>query len=118
MADESSDLTTLQEELLALGRSITEPSQDSDAITGLLERYVGLFSQWYSRAGIDSGNSLVGVAALEKLESVHASVLDRAIKLRAVTEQDLKGLRKRERGILAYVDTLPKRLSIGRPKKG
>lgn len=58
------------------------------------------------------------LTALQELNNLHATILDGAQKLQEQTSADLRTLRTRAKGILAYADVLPRRISTLRVKKG
>lgn len=55
---------------------------------------------------------------LKKLETLHAKVLLQADKLKGEVGESLKGIRKIGKGIIAYSDSLPKRISLRGVKQG
>ena len=59
-----------------------------------------------------------GRAEFESLAELHAKIVDRVAELKSKTEQDLKHIRRKGKGIMAYTDTLPKRISISTKRRG
>jgi hypothetical protein len=55
---------------------------------------------------------------LEELSRKHAAVLDKVKRLFAGAALDMKSFQRKARGIMAYVDTLPKKISVTKNKKG
>lgn len=60
---------------------------------------------------------LVGTG-VEELAQRHKAVLDKAQRLFAGTALDIKSFQRKARGIMAYVDTLPRKISVTKNKKG
>ncbi|MBN8547823.1 MAG: hypothetical protein J0M12_00760 [Deltaproteobacteria bacterium] len=52
------------------------------------------------------------------LAAAHAKLMEHAEALKRKTGKDLSDLRKKGKGIMAYTDILPKRISISGTKKG
>lgn len=57
-------------------------------------------------------------AEFRALAGAHAKLVDHLTALKARTGKDLGDLRKKGKGIMAYTDILPKRISISGTRKG
>jgi hypothetical protein len=55
---------------------------------------------------------------IKKLLRLNKKVLDRAEKLFKQTAGQLQGFQLKAKGIMAYVDTLPKKISVTKHRKG
>lgn len=100
-------LIRLADEVLAEGIAPDDLIERMEAYSQALEAWLG------------SGQDLSGrEGAYPQLNEKHTLVLSRAESLRDLTSQELKDLKTRGRGIMAYIDTLPKRLSAFRMRKG
>lgn len=114
----------LRERLLAVGGEIVLLSPNAAELPQLLERYTEAFSKWYEAAGLNpQGSPGITIAEnptqiLESVQATHDAVLRHASEAKALTAADLKSVRSKGKGILAYVDTLPKRVSLINPRKG
>lgn len=102
--------------LLTLANEILADSAGPDSIVLNLERYVTDFQKWWEE--FDSGRIEVEQSLLEKLSERHEKVLDLARDLQSQTGQVLQDTRRKSKGMIAYVDCLPKRISTRRVKKG
>ncbi|MCB0333183.1 MAG: hypothetical protein KDD55_06760 [Bdellovibrionales bacterium] len=117
MADDGLDhLLRLAERALEDGLSIDE------CITSI-EAYSQAFHPWYEehKDAFDEdapGNMSFERSSLERLLKLHTAVLAKAESLQKGTTQDMVALRGRRKGMMAYIDTLPKRLSTRRTRKG
>ena len=116
--EKGAPLASLRDELLELGRKILDEAHDPDAATNLLDQYAGLFGRWHDAEGPGSPSAMLVASELEEIQTVHDAVLAYATALKDATEKSMKGMKQRGRTILAYVDTLPKRVSINKPQKG
>lgn len=115
---ESPDTTAL----LALAEAALAPGESADIIADRIAAYTEAFDRWYSAAcpSIEAGDAvpLGGLALLRELEIRHAAVMDLAQEIMRRTDVELKGLRRKGKGIVAYTDTLPKRISTKRFRPG
>ena len=111
-------MASLRQELLELGRNILDEKHDPDTATSLLDQYAGLFLRWHDSEGPGMPGVVLVASELEELQLVHDAILEHALQLKDATDKSMKGLKQRGRTILAYVDTLPKRLSINKPQNG
>ena len=115
---------TLRRLLLACGNNILLKGVSEAELPGLLDQYSDLFARWYEKSNLASGSpeaiAIVGevTEVLGSVAAMHEAVLKLATDAQALTSADLKTIRSRGKGILAYVDTLPKRLSLNKSRKG
>ena len=114
----------LREKLFTVGRDLLKKSPGAPELPQLLEEYTDTFSRWYGAtnvgvSGLD-GLSIVGdpVAVLESVQALHDAVLRRAGEAQELAATELKTVKSKGKGILAYVDTLPKRVSLNKARKG
>lgn len=84
-----------------------------------MEEYVQAFAAWQKKVGLGVAGGLevqaqpdVDIEQLKLLDKKHSKLLTRAGQLHEQTAKDLKDQQERGKGIRAYVDTLPKRLSV------
>jgi hypothetical protein len=95
---------------------------ESDELVSLIEQYAKAFDEWYSSTceGTDMATikSKVGTDKLAELLNLHAEVMKRTGELKEDVSGDIRKLKKKGKGILAYTDTLPKRISVTRKRKG
>lgn len=81
--------------------------------TARIEAYSEAFSRWYAENPNPTESE-----QLERLSRHHTEILEKVAELRELTSIDLRNLKKKGKGILAYTDVLPKRISFGRKRKG
>ena len=94
--------------LLTLAASALEdPSIES------IEKYLLAFNQAERDLGIRGTER-----QLKELSQSHAQVIAEAERLKAEVGAALKSLRTKGKGIKAYIDPMPARVSTRRPRKG
>ncbi len=100
--------------LIAIAESALK-SESEDQFIDILEQYSEKFARWQQQipAEIEQNKAL-----LEKLQTLHSEILARAQTLKGGTAAQMRQLKKRGKGILAYTDVMPKRLGAIRPRKG
>lgn len=100
------------EQILALGRSVLDPNLQSEQLLMRLEAFIDAIS------AIPLDGELSGDQrdSLTRITELHAAVLAHAATLQGNWSKGLADLRRRSKGIMAYADQLPKRLS-SRPSK-
>lgn len=112
------------DELLQMAESISA-LPDGDEQTAVIEQYVDAFGEWFKlneplfRAG--GGAAGMQPAELKRVEALaasHAEVMRRVERLLGETSLKLGSLHKKAKGIMAYTDFLPKRISVARARKG
>jgi hypothetical protein len=108
--------------LLALAEEALTPCDNLDTATERIVAYTEAFDRWYSLAKpyFDVGDEepLGGLELLKKLEARHGEVIALAEAAMDRTEADAKGLRRKGKGMVAYTDNLPKRISTKRFRPG
>lgn len=109
--------------LIELAEKALVEGADIDELISHIEAYSAAFHPWYEEhkeafeQGVE-GEPVVDRDDLERLLKLHTEVLGRAESLQKGTSSDLMALRGRRKGMMAYIDILPKRLSTRRTRKG
>jgi hypothetical protein len=109
--------------LLKLGKDVVSSLQDRTAeCPDILERYVGLFSEWESSwKGDGSRERAVSSKDIElgkRIAAQHALIVRLTAEMMREMEDSLKSLRVKGRGLKAYIDHLPQRVSTIKARKG
>ena len=110
-------------DLLAQGKKLIELLEERSA-DGLaeLESYVEAVAVWEAGirrlSRIEGAPQLVDKESGERVAVQHARVVELAETMKDQVARSLRSLRIRGRGIRAYTDHYPKRISTIRPKKG
>ncbi len=101
-------------ELLLLGEKVlrSEPNKEDLAI---FDEYASGFQSWFDSRDKDSNEKK---EELEKLSRLHVEIMDRAQALKLATAKELQMTRKKAQGLIAYIDVLPKKVSMKRVLKG
>lgn len=128
-------------EVLDAGQaSIQAVQSDQDDAVDVIERYVELFSVWQAQcesalgpeASGDQAQGPTGLATAQREEETrspeavlfqaiadqHAELFRMVGELREEMSEALRALHERGRGMKAYADNLPKRISTIRSRKG
>gem|GEM_PF-6618717 len=105
-------LISFAERILSLPES--HPGMEQE-----LEQYSNLFDEWYreNEKSLSRGESSLQHRQLEELVEKHNAVVGKAVALKEQTRVEIRRLRRRGKGILAYTGVPPERISIMRPKK-
>ncbi len=111
-------------DLIELAEIALAEGADIDELISHIEAYSAAFHPWYEEhketfeQGTESSGPVVDRDDLERLLKLHTEVLGKAELLQQGTSNDLMALRGRRKGMMAYIDILPKRLSTRRTRKG
>lgn len=111
------------EAVLACGERVIqlyEGGGDEEAVIQLVDEYCNLFALWERSQGVGTAES--GEPRNADLLGRIAECNERVISILASYEKeasaDLAGALKWSKAVRAYIDVLPQRVSVGRPKKG
>ena len=107
--------------VIALADQLLDADQNGDDFVELLERYSAAFSRWHVRFLGEIEKGQVDAELKRQAQSLagkHERILERAKAAQRQVMEDLKKTRNRGRAILSYADGLPRRISIGRARKG
>ena len=100
-------------------RALSPGSGASDVETASrIECYSQAFAEWYKSYDKSNSKDEMNSGLLQELSDKHRLVMDRARVVQESTSRDIRKLKLRGKGILAYTDMLPKRLSLGRKRRG
>ena len=126
----NSSSTPQAADILALADKIRVET-DPNLFVQLLAEYVLAFDAWSENlqanaAQVGAGEKGAGTAQLSAAEvaearqllQVHEDLVRQATAHKSKTEHDLSSLRQRGKRILAYVDQLPKSISLTGVRKG
>lgn len=115
----SDDLEKLADSLCSLGESILTASKNREEdVLGLLERYVDEFDRWNTRWTDSSTDKSLSIKDAEMILDVHERVCLCAQQMTAEAGQSMKNMRGWSKGIRAYIDHFPSKISTTRGKKG
>lgn len=106
-------------ELLDLAQRVFDKDQPVDEIIARIDNYIQIFNKWYdANLNIPEDKITLSAEEVKIVRESHAGVLTLAktLKLDAVTS--LKAFQQKSEGIMAYTDTLPKKLSSRKTRKG
>ena len=112
---------SLRKDLLQLGETIKSAPRVAATIKPLIDNYITLFDRWFTEEGPKTSQETPTDKLREELEAVqrvHTAVMGVVGEMKASMSQSLVGLHQKERAMLAYIDTLPKRVSVGKARKG
>jgi hypothetical protein len=107
-------------ELLGMADHIMSYNAEDDAQISLVEAYTEAFDQWYTsnRTALKDHSHAFSRLQLEELEKKHALIVKRIELLMKRTSKKMGAFHKKAKGILAYVDVFPKRVSRSKGRKG
>lgn len=100
------------QDLISLAEKIIDPALGVDDVVELLGEYTTGLDKWLS--GSQAGDP----EDLQLLAKRHDEVVKKALSLKDDASLELRKVKAKGKGILAYVDILPKRISFGTKKKG
>jgi hypothetical protein len=118
MPDVSEPINTL--DLIALADSALAPQTNVEVTISAIAQYSESFSAWYdaNQAKVEQAENGPERALFEQLDKKHREVLQLSKVLMAKSHVDLRKLKVKGKGIMAYLDTLPDRISLRGAKKG
>ena len=104
------------EDTIRTAEAVIASDSDVDERISQLTSYVDSFNLLFKE--IEAQAIQADRAELEILAALHEQVIGVAVSLLGGTSVDLRDLQKKGKAILAYTDTLPKRVSMRGKKKG
>ncbi|RMG42763.1 MAG: hypothetical protein D6719_05555 [Candidatus Dadabacteria bacterium] len=106
--------------LIAQAEDLLDSSkcQNVEEVVEKLADYVESFSSLEKALMNSAAEFQQHTTLLRELESKHALVLSLAEELKDNTSKELRDLKVRGRGIMAYLDILPQRISVLGKRKG
>jgi hypothetical protein len=117
-----------QSKLLEVGKSLVSLLEERDiSALDILDSYIEAFDEWEQkdlkkRAGIaKSGDELTKnelVEAGKVIAAQHGRIIELAAGMKDHVAQSLKSLKLKGKGLKAYSDSYPKRISTTRPRRG
>ncbi|MBX7138437.1 MAG: hypothetical protein K1X83_10685 [Oligoflexia bacterium] len=100
--------------VLEFGQTLLAGEYDASELLSKIEEYSQLFEQFMAAGGLKQSAK----DDLQQLADLHAEILELADSARQGTAANLKSLKHRAKGLMAYADNLPKRVSTRKPRKG
>lgn len=99
-------------DLLDLAEQVLDSTGEPGRFVAVLEEYSDAFAQWMSDSELESR----GVIEAEKqplleLAEKHGQIIESAQRIKDLTGEEVKNLKQKSRGLMAYVDGLPKRMT-------
>lgn len=115
----SDELEQLSDSLHELGTTLLAKFQaQEDDVLPLLEEYVELFDAWERVWSSAEAGRPESRHAGERILLLHQEIMNVARALSNEAESSLKGIRGWSKGIRAYIDHLPSKISTRRGRKG
>ena len=94
--------------------------KNSEEFVQKLESYSQAFGDWFSayQESAARGEPINTPEDLERLLEVHEKLVEESDKMHGTLPDEMAKLKLKGKGILAYTDTLPKKISFTKAKKG
>ena len=107
-------------ELISLAEAAIGHDSKSEEFVQALESYSAAFDHWFSanQSKLSDITDQAWRSQVDRLVELHEGLVERVNQVQAEHPDDMKKLKQRGKGIMAYTDLLPKRLSMRRPTKG
>ena len=102
--------------LIQLANNALKQDQEAEQTLVAIERYTEAFTTWYREN--ETRLSTLNKDQLLDLEGKHETLLELARHLQGAVQGDMRTLKSKAKGIMAYEDVFPRRISISRDKKG
>ena len=113
------ELKQLSASLVGLGTTILVKFKERDGdVLPLLEQYVELFDTWERLWSSSDAEEFENRQVGERILILHDEILNVARALSNEAESSLKGIRGWSKGIRAYIDHFPSKISTRRGRKG
>lgn len=105
--------------LISLADEILNNS-NPDEIVDKLEKYAESFNAWYAayEKSLAANQPINSKLELEQLLIKHEKVAEISESLKDSIPEEISKLKHKGRGIMAYTDLLPKKISFTKPTKG
>jgi len=100
------------QELIELAEKILNTESGPDTILEEFNAYTSALDVWLTQPRTEDPE------IIKSLLENHDKVVKKALSLKDEASVELRKLKAKGKGILAYVDILPKRISFGTKKKG
>ncbi len=106
--------------LIQLAEQVLQDTSDRDLTIEIAEKYTCQFADWFesNKAAFAQELPESQVREIERLNLLHGKVLKLLGTWKTETLQELRSQRARGKGVMAYLDTLPKKISILKSHKG
>lgn len=115
----SDNIEQLTLELCSLGDSVLDSlKSNADDALMLLEKYADEFDRWNTAWESADKSDNLDVDGLQRLLDIHEKICRGAQKLTDEATDSLRSLRGWSKGIRAYIDHYPSKISTRRGKKG
>ena len=108
----------LPEAIVKAAKAALAEELDLEVRITLIASYVEQLEQLLSLLQHDSNPTGVAREDLEQIGALHPQIISMALRLLGNTSIDLQQLQAKGKAILAYTDTLPKRVSMRSEKRG
>jgi hypothetical protein len=107
-------------ELLSIAQeTLAAHASSRDEFVEKVAAYSAAFEAWgKENPDVLKGKVSAEADSLRALAEVHAKIIDFAEEIKRQTGRELGEQRKKGKGIMAYTDILPKRISMSGTKKG
>ncbi|MCB0335082.1 MAG: hypothetical protein KDD62_02215 [Bdellovibrionales bacterium] len=111
-------MTLEVENLCSLAEQALDESADMEARLLAVEEYTEQFRIWHESFDSTQEISAEQRLELENLAKCHEQVLAFVNELRNTSAKELRDFKTKAKGIMAYTDRLPRRISIAAKRKG
>ena len=108
------------EDILSLADTALALDGPYDQILLAIAQYSEAFQAWYdlNRENLEQGKLVSSFEQLELLDRKHEEVLRQSKTLMADTKNEMRKLKLKGKGIMAYLDVLPTQISVRHPRRG
>lgn len=106
------------DQLIQKAEELLSAELDLEAKLSTTEDYVASFADWHAEFDPSAEVSDELREKLVRLSDLHAKVLAFISELRDDSMKELRKFKAKAKGIMAYTDRLPKRISIAAKRKG
>lgn len=108
------------QELIALAEKVLRKDDEIDNLLDIAVEYTEKFSVWFdaNRSAFEQPVSDEIRSQVEQLDLLHGRVLQLLDSWKTDTVKSLKAHQKKGKGMMAYLDVLPKKISVLKTHKG
>lgn len=103
--------------MIQLGEAVLAESPQSSEFIDSIEAYAQRFEEWFEVNKTELTPEMADNQAINDLIRIHANILDIAKSEQLQNSKNFWLHKEKARGIMAYTDILPKKVSISRTKK-
>lgn len=100
-------------QLIKISEKILTQNLSEDQLVESLDQYLQYFTAYMQTIdALSVDQRRIKATELEQLNHEHKKVIDKTLKTKAGVSSEFKTLREKEKGLIQYIDNMPKNISL------